>query len=680
MQKFISIKIYIISIFCLLFNFSFSQKEQPLNNQSGSNDTILLSRYAQMEADFTETNHDSAIYYCYKALDIAKKLDQKYYQGFILSDLGYNFLTKGDYSNSLKYLIEATRLSEDKDLSNNIIKTPFIETYLQGNDESNRKELLGWIKNSLGVLYGLTGSPDKELNELLEAKNLIEPISDDMYLLAGITSNIVDIYVQQNKFDSALYYQRQTMVFESKSPSQMYDGLSSSVIGSIFQKQGKTDSAKKYLFAGVKIIEDRGENLSDLAYTYGLLANLYYDRNQPDSGIYYAKKAITNYTATGSSASNILEPYTTLALNYSRNKNYDSAYKYMTIAKNMSDSLNSVQIDNLSKFQSLGFEEKLRLKKLETETMARQNRNRITLLVAVIIVFFIIAFILYRNNKVKQKTNKILQSTLSNLKSTQAQLIQSEKMASLGELTAGIAHEIQNPLNFVNNFSDVNKELLEEMKDEIDKGNMEEVKALANNVIDNEGKINHHGKRAEAIVKGMLQHSRISTGQKEPTDINALCDEYLRLSYHGLRAKDKSFNAKLQTDFDATIGKINIVPQDIGRVLLNLFNNAFYAIQQKKNLTGFENLSGLNKYEPTVSVWTKKVKGKIEIRVKDNGIGIPQKVVDKIFQPFFTTKPTGQGTGLGLSLSYDIIKAHGGEIKVETKEGEGSEFVIQLPA
>src|SRR5678816_1330134 len=246
-------------------------------------------------------------------------------------------------------------------------------------------------------------------------------------------------------------------------------------------------------------------------------------------------------------------------------------------------------------------------------------------------------------------------------------------MSSLGELTAGVAHEIQNPLNFVNNFSDVNRELLEEMKDEIEKGNLGEAKSIANNVIENEAKINEHGKRADGIVKGMLQHSRTSTGQKELTDINALCDEYLRLAYHGMRAKDKSFNAITKTEFDNTIGKIHVMPQEIGRVILNLINNAFYAVGEKKTTAG-------DGYEPTVVVSTKREKDKIEVRVKDNGNGIPQKVLDKIFQPFFTTKPTGQGTGLGLSLAYDIVKAHGGEIKVGTKEKEGSEFSIQLPA
>jgi signal transduction histidine kinase len=265
-----------------------------------------------------------------------------------------------------------------------------------------------------------------------------------------------------------------------------------------------------------------------------------------------------------------------------------------------------------------------------------------------------------------------LEQTLSELKATQAQLIQSEKMASLGELTAGIAHEIQNPLNFVNNFSEVNTELIDELKQEADKGNIEEVKLIADDIKENEQKINHHGKRADAIVKGMLQHSRSSSGVKEPTDINALADEYLRLSFHGLRAKDKSFNAEIKTEFDESIGKINIIPQDIGRVILNLLNNAFYAVAEKTKQHPED-------YEPTVTVSTKTVDNKVLISVKDNGNGIPQKVLDKIFQPFFTTKPTGQGTGLGLSLAYDIIKAHSGEIKVDTKEGEGTEFIIQIP-
>lgn len=265
-----------------------------------------------------------------------------------------------------------------------------------------------------------------------------------------------------------------------------------------------------------------------------------------------------------------------------------------------------------------------------------------------------------------------LQTSLRNLKATQSQLIQAEKMASLGELTAGIAHEIQNPLNFVNNFSEVSEELVDEMQAEIKKGDLDEVKALGADLKKNLSKINHHGKRADSIVKGMLQHSRSSEGKKEPTDINALADEYLRLSYHGLRAKDKSFNADFKTELDGSLSKIEVVPQDIGRVLLNLINNAFYAVSEKKQTAGDD-------YLPTVKVTTKKSKKGVEIRVSDNGNGMPSEIQEKVFQPFFTTKPTGSGTGLGLSLSYDIVKAHGGKLTLNTKEGEGTEFVVELP-
>ena len=314
------------------------------------------------------------------------------------------------------------------------------------------------------------------------------------------------------------------------------------------------------------------------------------------------------------------------------------------------------------------------LKKERQKTLAEEERNK---------------FISAQKEKleliVEERTAEItkqkdeLMHAFTELKNTQSQLIQSEKMASLGELTAGIAHEIQNPLNFVNNFSEVSSELLDEMIEEIDKGDVEEVKAIAGDVKQNLQKINHHGKRADGIVKGMLQHSRTSSGIKELTDINALTDEYLRLAYHGLRAKDKSFNADFKTEFDESLSKIEVVPQDFGRVLLNLINNAFYAVNDKKKTAGED-------YQPKVLVKTKKTGNRLEISIADNGNGIPDSVVSKIFQPFFTTKPTGQGTGLGLSLSYDIIKAHGGELKVETKENEGllageagSEFRITLP-
>jgi len=356
--------------------------------------------------------------------------------------------------------------------------------------------------------------------------------------------------------------------------------------------------------------------------------------------------------------------------------NYKLAYehyrKYILYRDSLGDENNSKALVELKLQYDFDKEQTLaKAEQIKKDAETRRTRN---LQYTAIGAFLLIGVFLFWNNRQKQKSKTKIKKAYTELKATQQQLIQSEKMASLGELTAGIAHEIQNPLNFVNNFSDVNKELLVEMKDEIKKGNIDEVNTIAEDVIANEEKINHHGKRADAIVKNMLQHSRSSSVKKEPTDINALADEYLRLAYHGLRAKDKSFNATTKTEFDNGIGKINVVPQDLGRVILNLINNAFYAVDEKKKQIG-------DGYEPTVSVSTMQRHGKVEIKVKDNGNGIPQKIVDKIFQPFFTTKPTGQGTGLGLSLAYDIItKGHGGELKVETKESEGSEFIIQLTA
>jgi signal transduction histidine kinase len=274
-------------------------------------------------------------------------------------------------------------------------------------------------------------------------------------------------------------------------------------------------------------------------------------------------------------------------------------------------------------------------------------------------------------NEISRQKDEI-QATLSELKATQNQLIQSEKMASLGELTAGIAHEIQNPLNFVNNFSEVNIELIEEMKEQLPSGDIQNIMALANDIVENEKKINHHGKRADNIVKGMLQHSRSNIGTKEPTNLNGLTNEYLKLAYHGMRGKDKMFNVTLITDFDTNIGNILIAPQEIGRVIINLINNAFYAVNEKKN-------ADIQLFEPTVTIKTQKMSDKVLITIQDNGVGIPQKIIDKIFQPFFTTKPTGQGTGLGLSLSYDIIKAQGGILYVTSEEGIGSSFFIELP-
>jgi signal transduction histidine kinase len=395
-----------------------------------------------------------------------------------------------------------------------------------------------------------------------------------------------------------------------------------------------------------------------------------------DSSLYYCKAATTSHNFN-TFPDQQFTVYDLLRNIYRIEDNVDSAYKYMSLTLNLKDSIYSA--DKARAVQRTEMEQELKTRELEDERNKYENRLKVYALSSGLGVLLIVAFILYRNNRHKQEANILLlrqkekiESTLLELKSTQAQLIQSEKMASLGELTAGIAHEIQNPLNFVNNFSEVNNELADELVQEAATGNLEAVKAIAKDIKDNGQKINDHGKRADAIVKGMLQHSRTTSAVKEPTDINRLADEYLRLACQGFRARDKSFNATCTTDFDSGIDKVDIVPQEIGRVILNLINNAFYAVNETSK-------QGVLGYEPTVIVGTRRLQDRIEISVKDNGNGVPKNIVDKIFQPFFTTRPTGQGTGLGLSLAYDIVKAHGGELRVETKEGEGATFTIGLP-
>ena len=420
--------------------------------------------------------------------------------------------------------------------------------------------------------------------------------------------------------------------------------------------------------------------LRDVVQSYNSIAALYKERGPIVSATAYALKAITQEREINFRGA--LDAALLVSEMYERQHRNDSALYYYKYAAETKDSMSS--LTTIQQVQGIAFKEEMKEHERRQQAVLEQsqyrNRAKVLIVLGVAVVLLSVALLLWRTNRHKQKANALLkkkneqiEQTLVQLRSTHAQLIQSEKMASLGELTAGIAHEIQNPLNFVNNFSEVTKELIDEMQKEMDKGNLDEAKTISNNVRDNEQKIISHGKRADVIVKSMLQHSRTSSGKKEPTDVNALSDEYLRLAYHGLRAKDKTFNAKFETDFDPSVGKINIVSQYIGRVLLNLINNAFYAVNEKQKT---EN----GKFDPCVSVQTKKLNGQIEIIVKDIGNGIPQKVLEKIFQPFFTTKPTGEGTGLGLSLSYDIIKAHGGEIKVHTREGEGTTFKIDVPA
>ncbi len=413
------------------------------------------------------------------------------------------------------------------------------------------------------------------------------------------------------------------------------------------------------------------------AYLNVLLSRVYTDFNNKDSAYFYANAAF-KFSKKHLLTKELSDTYYALSYAHYKFKDYKNAYEYRLKYDSLFNKTYSLAASqNAQKARMQTEQEKkdalAKIEEIKKENATRKTRN---VQFTAIIFFMLLAGFLFWNNRQKQKSKLIIEKAYGDLKATQSQLIQSEKMASLGELTAGIAHEIQNPLNFVNNFSEVNKEMIAEMKDEIDKGNYSEVKIIADDIEANEEKINHHGKRADAIVKGMLQHSRSSSGTKEPTDINALADEYLRLAYHGLRAKDKSFNATLQTDFDESIGSINIIPQDIGRVILNLITNAFYAVDEKQKAERL--MPNAESYQPTVTVSTKKTNGMVEVCVEDNGNGIPVSIKEKIFQPFFTTKPTGQGTGLGLSLSYDIVKAHGGKITVDSEVGESTQFIISL--
>jgi signal transduction histidine kinase len=480
--------------------------------------------------------------------------------------------------------------------------------------------------------------------------------------------NLGVAYWSIGEADTALHLFKQSLQYANSAGFNKFTGTVTYPIGIIYLDRQDYDSASKYFQQTVNISKAT-DNLSSLAYGYVGLANLYRKQNRPDSGFYYARNAHDIFTRIVEPAGKLLALDALTSL-FKEKAYTDSAFYYQQLSIAVKDSLYSTE--KTKQFENIGFEQQLRVQELEKEKVITQNRNRTFAFLTGTALFLFIGFLLYRNNRQKQKANKVLEATLANLKSTQAQLIQTEKMASLGELTAGIAHEIQNPLNFVNNFSEVSKELIDEVNEELAVGNVQLAREITGDIKQNLEKIHHHGKRADAIVKGMLQHSQRSSGQKEPTDINALCDEYLRLAYHGLRAKDNNFNARLDTHFDKNLGLVKVIPQDIGRVLFNLINNAFYAVSEKSKTAG-------TGYQPTVTVTTKASDDKVQITVSDNGNGIPEAIREKIFQPFFTTKPTGQGTGLGLSLSYDIVKAHGGELKLESTPATGTDFIIILP-
>ena len=651
--------IILVGVFSFACNFIFAQNAEGKKHiddvkatlSSSIADTNRVLLYSELCTAYQWNNTDSLNLYSGKGIALAQKLFFPRGEVRLLNNQAIALMFRGNIPKSLDILFDALDIAEKNNL-------PF-ETAL--------------CLNNIGACYSFLNDNFKALDFTSRARAIDENIGHapgDVYWKIYMEFWLGTVYSDLNKLDSASYFLQKAYNNAFEPGFTDFYSIRPTILmfyGKALFKKGDHEKALQYLHQSIKTY-DVYKDLIGTPDACFIIAGVFKKMNQPDSVIYYAKKGLD--AAIKINYSNAILSNSKLLSDEFESRDKSQAYYYLKLQLAATDSLyGAKKIQELQK--TISEEQQHQQQKVEDQ-IKKENRLRLYEFAAGLAVLLIVALILYRNNHQKRKANKVLETTLTNLRSTQSQLIQSEKMASLGELTAGIAHEIQNPLNFVNNFSEVNIELIDELEQEVDKGNLQEVKAIAKDIKENEQKINHHGKRADAIVKGMLQHSRSSTGQKEPTDINQLADEYLRLSYQGFRAKDNTFNATLKIDFDEAIGNINIIPQDIGRVLLNLFNNAFYAVNEKKQ----KNNEG---YEPVVSVSTKKIGDKVEIKVVDNGNGIPQKIIDKIFQPFFTTKPTGQGTGLGLSLSYDIVKAHGGEIKIESKESEGSEFIIQIP-
>jgi len=615
--------------------------------QKTGDDTLRVNALLELANYHYFRQPDTCLFYATQALELSRKLD--FAHGIQVSLLqqaeALNF--KGDVIQALKVCFEWLPYSQkigDKESEANALG--FIGMYysaLEDYDQAavylkkalsmrrtlKKEPVEGLFHLNLGDVYSLTQRPDSAFFHLKEVQRTLK-IFNNPFLRAAQHTSLGNAFKRIGNLDSADFYYKTTLADERVNPAEMPLHFSGSM-------QGR--------------------------------ATLFDLRNELDSGVYFARQAF-RVAHNRHLNTLIYESSDLLSKLYRKQGKLDSAMHYMELAKNTNESMYGKK--KFTGLQLVLLQEQRRNQEIQQEE--ERNRNRIFQigLITIITIVLIAGMLLLRSYRKKQKANLALERTLSELKSTQSQLIHTEKMASLGALVAGIAHEIKNPLNFVNNFAEVNKELLSELDDAIEKENLSDVKSIAKNISNNQEKINHHGKRADGIVKSMLQHSRTGTGQKELTDINSLCDEYLRLTYHGYRAKDKSFTAKVETHFDPSIEKIMIVAQDMGRVVLNVINNAFYAVSEKKQQQG-------NVYIPEVIVSTRVVEGKIEIIVKDNGTGIPKNVVGKIFEPFFTTKPPGQGTGLGLSLAYDIVKVHGGEIVVHTVEGEGSEFTILLP-
>ena len=663
------IPLLILYLFFLPVNLR-SQQQQPLFSQNGNDfifsedkkidslkdkfrvansDTLRITILENIGLLYERVNGDSSLKYGLASIELARKIGNIPREARALAGLSGVLREQGKFAEALDVLFEALKIAEDNNIPREVAR----------------------CHRRLGAVYRELENYPRALKYSSLALKEDEAINNSN----GIILDHMDLghlYERLDQLDSALFHSE--IAFKQMSVNDNFRPILLLILGNIYFKKKDYPMSSSFYHGGLEICAETN-NFGTASRICRDLAQMFLTFNQKDSAFYYASIGF----ASGQKSSykkGIIHNAIILAGLY-ESKQPALALKYYKLANDAKDSLFGPA--NIETLQNLLSREETRRNELETAKTNFKNKLRFYGLLSCSLITLIVAVILFRNNRIKKRANALLfeqkeeiRSALTRLKTTQSQLIQSEKMASLGELTAGIAHEIQNPLNFVNNFSDVNKELIDELQLELKAGKIEDAIDISNNIRDNEEKIGHHGKRADAIVKGMLQHSRSTSGEKQPTDINALADEYLRMAYHGLHAKDKDFNVILKTDFDPAIGKINIIPQDIGRVLLNLYSNAFFAVSEKQKQL-------IEGYEPMVSIVTRKLNGELEIRVSDNGNGIPEQVLDKVFQPFFTTKPTGQGTGLGLSLSYDIIKAHQGTINIRNTPGLGAEFIITLP-
>jgi signal transduction histidine kinase len=635
-------------------------------------DTSKIAIMVRLCNQYMFNKPDSAIFYGYRAINIAREVGFPKGEVDAIQSSAVALNTLGNFSKAFQITLQGVNLA----------------------NKIGQKEMKGRLLVGLGNTYSNIGDYKNASRYFQQAYLVSDSLqrsgANTLPMATLAMSYLGNAYLELNNIDSATFYNQ--MAYE-KSIQLEANWLSNITLinqARVEERNGHFDLAKSYL----QRASEKAISTFWLFQANFDLAQLHYRLGESDSSIFYATKSLDIANASGI-YTNIIDANEFLSQIY-REIDFEKALAYSAHAIAYNDSL--THLANITDFETIaGFDEQQREFEIAAVETAFKNSFRQILLLSGLGVIVVIALIIFRGyRKEKQATYSLLQknqqveSALRQLKSTQAQLIQSEKMASLGELTAGIAHEIQNPLNFVNNFSELNKELVQEANEELDKGDIEETKAILKDLAENSEKINHHGKRAGDIVKGMLEHSRKSTGEKVLTDLNALADEFLRLSYYGIRAKDKSFNSDFSTDFDPNLPKVEVIPQDIGRVLLNLINNAFYAVNEKAKTTPQPPEGGVE-YKPTVIVKTMSVKSPsgdsrlpdgqvgVQISVQDNGFGIPDSIKEKIFQPFFTTKPSGQGTGLGLSLSYDIVKAHGGELLVESKGGEGSEFSVLFP-